>query len=85
MTSIEVHDLPPSARPARGGATIGGSRTAAYEFARTDARPRPVLRLGRLIRIPSAPLLDLPPLRLPRPSQRCTARLPLPAPRQEGA
>jgi excisionase family DNA binding protein len=40
-------------------AVLGVGRTAAYELIRTNQWPTPVLRLGKLIRIPSAPLLDL--------------------------
>ncbi len=38
---------------------LGIGRTAAYELVRAGQWPTPVLRLGRLIRIPSAPLLTL--------------------------
>jgi excisionase family DNA binding protein len=35
------------------------SRTAAYELIRSGEWPTPVFRLGRLIRIPTAPVLRL--------------------------
>jgi predicted DNA-binding transcriptional regulator AlpA len=38
---------------------LGIGRTCAYELVRTGTWPTPVLRVGRLIRIPTAPLLDL--------------------------
>jgi len=38
---------------------LGISRTAAYELVRADAWPTPVFHLGRLIRVPTAPLLAL--------------------------
>lgn len=38
---------------------LGIGRTLAYELIRTDAWPTPVIRLGKLIKIPSHPLLDL--------------------------
>jgi len=38
---------------------LGISRTAAYELIRTDGWPTPVFHLGRLIRVPTAPLLSL--------------------------
>ena len=41
------------------GRLLGVSRGAAYELVRTGRWPTPVLRLGRLIKIPTAPLLDL--------------------------
>ena len=59
MTSIDVHDLPPVITLSTAAQLLGIGRTAAYELVRTNAWPTPVLRLGRLIRIPTAPLLDL--------------------------
>jgi hypothetical protein len=59
MTSNDVHDLPPVIDLLAAARLLGIGRTAAYELVRTDAWPTPVLRFGRLIRIPSAPLLDL--------------------------
>ncbi len=38
---------------------LGLSKTAAYELIRTGGWPTPVFRLGKLIRIPTAPLLTL--------------------------
>jgi predicted DNA-binding transcriptional regulator AlpA len=38
---------------------LGIGRTLAYELVRTDSWPTPVIRAGRLIRIPSGPLLAL--------------------------
>ena len=38
---------------------LGLSRTAAYELIRAGHWPTPSFRVGRLIRIPSAPLLAL--------------------------
>ena len=34
---------------------LGIGRTLAYELIRTDAWPTPIIRAGRLIKIPSAP------------------------------
>lgn len=48
-----VLDVPTAAR------ALGLSRTAAYELIRTGEWPTPVFRLGRLIRIPTAPILEL--------------------------
>jgi predicted DNA-binding transcriptional regulator AlpA len=59
MTSNDVDDMPPVIDLPAAARLLGIGRTAAYELVRTDAWPTPVLRLGRLIRIPSAPLLDL--------------------------
>lgn len=38
---------------------LGISRTAAYELIRLGTWPTPVFRLGRLIKIPTTPLLHL--------------------------
>lgn len=38
---------------------LGLSRTTAYELIRVDQWPTPVLRLGKLIRVPTGPILDL--------------------------
>ena len=38
---------------------LGLSRTTAYELIRIDQWPTPVLRLGKLIRLPTGPILDL--------------------------
>ncbi len=44
--------------PTAAGA-LGLSKTAAYELIRCGSWPTPVFRLGKLIRIPTAPLLVL--------------------------
>jgi excisionase family DNA binding protein len=38
---------------------LGIGRTLAYELVRSGQWPTPVLRIGRLIRIPSRPLMEL--------------------------
>lgn len=38
---------------------LGIGRTLAYELVRTDQWPTPIIRVGRLIKIPSAPLIEL--------------------------
>ena len=48
-----VLDLPEAA------AMLGLGRTAAYKLVAEERWPTPVLRLGRLIKIPTQPLLDL--------------------------
>jgi predicted DNA-binding transcriptional regulator AlpA len=40
-------------------AILGIGRTAAYKLIRLGNWPTPILRLGKLIRVPSAPLFDL--------------------------
>lgn len=44
---------------ATGASVLGIGRTQAYELARTDAFPSPLLRVGRQYRVPVAPLLEL--------------------------
>jgi predicted DNA-binding transcriptional regulator AlpA len=55
----ELVDLPPAVDVQTAAAVLGLSRTAAYELIRVGGWPTPVLRLGRLIRVPTAPLLAL--------------------------
>lgn len=38
---------------------LGIGRTMAYQLVRTGQWPTPVIRLGRLVKIPSQPLYDL--------------------------
>jgi hypothetical protein len=38
---------------------LGIGRTLAYELVRTDQWPTPVIRVGRLVKIPSGPLIEL--------------------------
>jgi excisionase family DNA binding protein len=48
-----VLDLPTAAR------LLGIGRTAAYQLVKSNEWPTPVIRVGRLIRVPTAPLLAL--------------------------
>ena len=48
-----VLDLPTAAR------LLGIGRTAAYQLVRENQWPTPVIRVGRLIRVPTAPLVAL--------------------------
>lgn len=59
LTLEEIRALPPVVDVATAAAVLGVGRNAAYELIKCDQWPTPILRLGRLIRIPSAPLLDL--------------------------
>ena len=59
MNAAEVAALPAVLDVGTAAKVMGLSRTAAYELIRTDAWPTPVFRLGRLIRIPTAPVLEL--------------------------
>ncbi|NIZ89645.1 DNA-binding protein [Kineococcus rubinsiae] len=55
----QIMALPPVVDVPTAAALLGIGRTAAYELIRTDNWPTPVVRLGKLIRVPTAPLLDL--------------------------
>ena len=64
MTIARAESLPPVVDVVTAAAILGIGRTAAYELIRTGTCPTPVLRLGKLIRIPTGPLLEL--IQLPR-------------------
>jgi len=59
MTVEQMRNLPPVVDVLTAAAILGIGRTAAYELIRNGQWPTPILRLGKLIRVPSAPLLDL--------------------------
>lgn len=59
LSEEQIRVLPPVVDVPTAAAVLGIGRTAAYELIRTQAWPTPVLRLGKLIRVPTAPLLQL--------------------------
>ena len=59
MTADEVRALPAVVDLATAARVLGLGRSAAYELVRLGTWPTPVLRLGRLIKVPSAPLVEL--------------------------
>jgi predicted DNA-binding transcriptional regulator AlpA len=59
LTEDDVRSLPPVVDVPTAAAVLGIGRSAAYELIRCNQWPTPTLRLGKLIRIPSAPLLEL--------------------------
>ena len=59
MTRAELATLPPVLDVPTAAKVLNVGRTAAYELIRTGEWPTPVFRLGKLIRIPTAPLLEL--------------------------
>ena len=59
MTRAELAALPPVLDVPTAAKVLSVGRTAAYELIRTGEWPTPVFRLGKLIRIPTAPLLEL--------------------------
>jgi len=59
VTVEQMRNLPPVVDVLTAAAILGIGRTAVYELIRIGQWPTPILRLGKLIRVPSAPLLDL--------------------------
>jgi predicted site-specific integrase-resolvase len=59
MTVEQARNLPPVVDVLTAAAILGIGRTAAYELIRMGRWPTPILRVGKLIRVPSAPLLEL--------------------------
>lgn len=57
--SEEIRGLPPVLDVPTAGRLLGLGRSAAYDLILIGAWPTPVLRLGRRLRIPTAPLLTL--------------------------
>jgi excisionase family DNA binding protein len=56
---VESTELPRFFTVPEAAKVLGIGRSLAYELIRTDSWPTPVVRLGKLIKIPSGPLLDL--------------------------
>lgn len=59
LTEDELRQLPPVVDVPTAAAALGIGRSAAYELIRCNQWPTPTLRLGKLIRIPTASLLEL--------------------------
>lgn len=59
MNREELSALPVVVDVPTAAEALGLGKTAAYELIRCGDWPTPVLRLGKLIRIPTAPLLAL--------------------------
>jgi len=58
-TAIPDPEVRPTIKPEEAFALLGCGRTNGYEMIRAATFPVPVLRLGRTIRIPTAPLLEV--------------------------
>ena len=69
MTTDDIRALPPVLDVPTAGRLLGLGRSAAYDLVLAGRWPTPVLRLGRRLRIPTAPLLALLGLDPIRPSQ----------------
>ena len=59
MDRTELDQLPPLVDVPTAAAILGIGRTLAYDLVKTDRWPTPVLRIGKLIRIPTAGLRRL--------------------------
>lgn len=59
MDRNELDQLPALVDVPTAAAVLGIGRSLAYELVRTGQWPTPVLRIGRLIKIPTAPLRRL--------------------------
>ena len=59
MTKEELLALPAVIDVATAAEVLGIGRSSAYALVRAGEWPTPTLRLGRLIKIPVSPLLDL--------------------------
>ncbi len=59
MRREELMELPPVVDVPTAGQILGVGRSCAYELVRNGQWPTPVLHLGRLIRIPTGPLIEL--------------------------
>jgi hypothetical protein len=81
-TLADAASLPASLCLVEAAALLGIGRTHAYTLEATGQFPVPVLRLGRVIRVPTAPLLDL--LGLPVASPAAPPRSDVPHPHPIG-
>jgi excisionase family DNA binding protein len=59
MTEERLRALPPVGDVQTAAAVLGIGRSAAYELIHSGDWPTPTLRLGKLIRVPTAPLIEL--------------------------
>lgn len=59
LSHAQLLELPPVVDLTTAASALGLGRSAAYELVRSGRWPTPVLRLGRLIKVPTAPLLTL--------------------------
>ena len=59
MTAEQVLALPAVVDLQTAARALGIGRTVAYDLVRTGAWPTPVLRVGKLIRVPTAPIAQL--------------------------
>jgi predicted DNA-binding transcriptional regulator AlpA len=70
----DLASLPPTVDLRTAAQILGIGRTAAYALVRAGHWPTPVVRAGRLIRVPTAPLLQL--LGICAPAEETTQQYP---------
>lgn len=59
LGDVNLTRLPPTVDIVTAARILGVGRTVAYELVREGTWPTPVIHVGRKIRVPTAPLLDL--------------------------
>jgi excisionase family DNA binding protein len=59
LSALEVDAVPTLLTVMEAAKLLGIGRTLAYDLVRTDRWPTPVLRVGKLVKIPSAPLIAM--------------------------
>lgn len=84
-TLAQAARLPASLSLIEAAALLGIGRTHAYNLEAAGQFPVPVLHLGRVIRVPTAPLLELLGLPVPTPQPSPAADAPGPRPGAHGA
>jgi excisionase family DNA binding protein len=84
-TLAQVAALPATLSLPEAARLLGIGRTHAYTLAASGQFPVPVIRLGRIVRVPTAPLLELLGLPTPVPPSAPDPDAPVPAPDGGGA
>lgn len=59
MTADEIRALPAVVDLPTAARVLGIGRSAAYELVRSGSWPTPVIRMGKLIKVPTAPMAAL--------------------------
>jgi predicted DNA-binding transcriptional regulator AlpA len=59
VRALDLASLPPTLDLMAAARLLGVGRTVAYELVREGQWPTPIIRAGRKIRVPTAPLLSL--------------------------
>lgn len=58
-SALDLTNLPPTLDLVDAARLLGIGRTLAYDMVREGTWPTPIIRAGRKIRVPSAPMLSL--------------------------